>query len=61
MFLKDFIKAVVLNLPNAVTLNTVSQVVVTPTIKLFSLLLHNCNLLVMNHGTVYLMYSISDM
>jgi hypothetical protein len=33
---------VVLSL-NAMTLNTVPRVVVTPTIKLFTLLLHNCN------------------
>ena len=34
---------VVLNLLKAVTLYTVSHVVVTSTIKLFLLLLHNCN------------------
>lgn len=37
------LRKVVLNLPNAATFNTLSHVVVTPTIELFSLLLHNCN------------------
>jgi hypothetical protein len=35
--------AVILNLPNAMTLYTVYHAVVTPTIKLFSMLLHNYN------------------
>jgi hypothetical protein len=36
-------KSVVLNLPKAVTLNTLTHVVLTPTVKLFSLLHPNCN------------------
>lgn len=36
-------RAEVLNLPNAGILNSVPPAVVTPEIKLFSLLLHNCN------------------
>nr|KAF6392725.1 hypothetical protein mPipKuh1_007903 [Pipistrellus kuhlii] len=42
--------AVVLNLSNATTFNTVPHVVVTPIIKLFSLLLHNCNFSTVNES-----------
>ena len=44
-------KSVLHNLPNAVTLNTVSHAVVTPNHRLFLLLLPNCNFATaMNHS-----------
>lgn len=50
-FLLKYSRSVALNLPNAVTL------VVTPTIKSFSLLLHNCNFAtVMNLKVKYLCF-----
>ena len=43
-FVRDFkSSSVVLSLPNARNFNTVLHAVVTPTIKLFVLLLHACN------------------
>lgn len=40
------------NLPNTVAFNTVSHVLVTPTIKLFVLLLHNCGFATITDGNV---------
>jgi hypothetical protein len=47
-------KPVVLYLPKALALCTVSHVVLTPTIKLFLLLLHNCNFTTFMNHKVYI-------
>lgn len=54
--------AMVLSLPSGVTLNTVLHVVVVPSHKIISLLLHNGNFAnAMNPNVKYQIYSISDM
>ena len=53
---KDFAhsaeETVVPNLPDAATFNIVPHVAVTPTIKLFSFLLHNCTFATVVHHDV---------
>lgn len=47
--------ALVLNLPNTQPFNSLPHVEVTPTIKLFLLLLHKCNYItVMNCSVIFL-------
>lgn len=43
-------RAVVLNLPNVVSFNTIIHVVETPMTKLFSLRCHNCFATIVNHN-----------